>query len=74
MRSAINQRLVDDLSGTRLLNEVILILKESRALKYILRMKDLDILKFVSPQLIDISALKNIPAVLSGSISLPEEP
>jgi tRNA nucleotidyltransferase (CCA-adding enzyme) len=74
MRSAINQRLVDDLSGTRLLNEVILILKESRTLKYILRMKDLDLLQFVSPQLTDISALKNIPAVLSESISLPEEP
>jgi len=74
MRVAINQRLVNDLSGTRLLNEVILILKESRTLKYILRMKDLDILKFVSPQLIDISALKNIPAVLSEPVSLPEEP
>ena len=74
MRSAINQGIVDDLSGTRLLNEVILILKESRTLKYILRMKDLDILKFISPQLIDISALKNIPAVLNESISLPEEP
>jgi tRNA nucleotidyltransferase (CCA-adding enzyme) len=74
MRSAINQRLVDGLSGTRLLNEVILILKESCTLKYILRMKDLDLLQFVSPQLTDISALKNIPTVLSESISLPEEP
>jgi tRNA nucleotidyltransferase (CCA-adding enzyme) len=74
MRSAINHRLVDDLSGTRLLNEVILILKESCTLKYILRMKDLDLLQFFSPQLTDISALKNISAVLSESISLPEEP
>lgn len=74
MKAAVNQRLVDALSGTRLLNEVILILKERCALKYILRMKDLDLLQFVSPQLIDISALKNIPAVLSESISLPEKP
>jgi tRNA nucleotidyltransferase (CCA-adding enzyme) len=74
MKAAINQRLVDALSGTRLLNEVILILKERCALKYILRMKDLDLLQFVTPQLIDISALKNIPAVLSKPISLPEKP
>ncbi|HIJ50214.1 MAG TPA: CCA tRNA nucleotidyltransferase [Nitrospinae bacterium] len=76
MKAAINKRLVDSLSGTRLLNEMILILKESHPLKYVLRMKELGLLQFVSPQMIDIQALKNIPAVLSWaeSISLPEEP
>lgn len=76
MKVAINKRLVDALSGTRLLNEVILILKESHPLKYILRMKELDLLQFVSPQMMDIQALKKIATVLSWaeSISLPEKP
>jgi tRNA nucleotidyltransferase (CCA-adding enzyme) len=76
MREAIKKRLVDSLSGTRFLNEMILILKENHPLKYILRMKELGLLQFVSPQMMDTQALKNIPIVLSGieSISLPEEP
>lgn len=76
MRVAIKKGLVDSLSGTRLLNEIILVLKESQPLKCILRMKDLDLLQFLSPQMMDTRALEKISAVLSWAetISLPEEP
>jgi len=76
MKVAIKKRLVDSLSGTRLLNEMILILKENHPLKCILRMKELGLLQFVSPQKMDIQALEKIPTVLSWAefVSLPEEP
>ena len=76
MKVAIKKRLVDSLSGTRLLNETILILKESHPLKCILRMKALGLLQFVSPKMINIQALEKIPAVLSWAefVSLPDKP
>jgi tRNA nucleotidyltransferase (CCA-adding enzyme) len=76
MKAAINKRRVDSLSGTRLLNEIVLILKESHPLKCILRMKELGLLQFVSPQKIDVQALEKISDVLSWAefISLPEKP
>jgi tRNA nucleotidyltransferase (CCA-adding enzyme) len=75
MKVAIKKRLVDSLSGTRLLNEIILILQENHSLKCILRMEELGLLQFVSPQ-IDIQAVEKIPAVLAWAefISLPEKP
>ena len=80
MRVAIKKRLVDSLSGARLLNEITLILKEKYPLKYILRMKEFDLLKFISSQIIldsaDLEALEKIETVLSWTqtISLPEKP
>ena len=76
MKVAIKKRLVDSLSGTRLLNEIILILNENHPLKCILRMKELGLLQFVSPQMMVEQALEKIPAVLSWAefISLPEKP
>jgi len=80
MKVAIKKRLVDSLSGTRLLNEITLILKEKHPLKYILRMQEFDLLKFVSSQIIldsaDLKALGKIETVLSWAetISLPEKP
>ena len=76
MTVAIKKRLVDSLSGTRLLNEIILILNENHPLKCILRMKELGLLQFVSPQMMVVQALEKIPAVLSWAefISLPEKP
>jgi len=80
MKVAIKKRLVDSLSGTRLLKEITLILKEKHPLKYILRMKEFDLLKFISFQIIldsvDLEALEKIETVLSWSetISLPEKP
>lgn len=80
MKVAIKKKLVDSLSGTRLLNEVVLILKEKNPLKCILRMKEIGLLQFVSTQMAsspdDIGALEKIEAVLSRAeiISLPEKP
>ena len=80
MRVAVKKRMVDSLSGTRLLNEITLILKEKSPLKYILRMKEFDLLKFISSQIIldstDLEALEKIETVLSWTetMSLPEKP
>ena len=80
MRVAVKKRLVDSLSGTRLLNEITLILKEKYPLKYILRMKEFDLLKFISSQIIldstDLEALEKIETVLSWTetMSLPGKP
>ncbi len=76
MKVAIKKRLVDSLSGTRLLNELILILKESQPLKCVLRMKELGLLQFVSLQMGDIQALEKIQSILSWAefVSLPDEP
>jgi tRNA nucleotidyltransferase (CCA-adding enzyme) len=76
MKVAIKKRLVDSLSGTRLLNEIILILKEKQPLKCILRMKEFGLLQSVSPQMMDLQALEKITTVLSWAefISLPEKP
>ena len=80
MRAAIKKDIVDSLSGTRLLNEITLILKEKHPLKYILRMKEFDLLKYKSSLIIldsaDLEALERIEMVLSWTetISLPEKP
>ena len=80
MRAAIKKDIVDSLSGTRLLNEITLILKEKHPLKYILRMKEFDLLKYKSSLIIldsaDLEALERIETVLSWTetISLPEKP
>ncbi len=80
MKVAIKKRLVESLSGTRLLNEVILILKENNPLSCILRLKELDLLQFISPQMltssIDHQALEKIEGVFSWAeiVSLPEKP
>ncbi len=80
MKVAIKKRLVDSLSGTRLINELILILKENRPLNCIMRMKELELLQFVSPQMmsdpLDISAMERIESILSWAefVSLPEVP
>jgi len=80
IKGAIKKKMVDLLSGTRLLNEIILILKEKNPLNCILRMKTLDLLTFISPQMIlsptDIMALEKIEALVvwAETICLPEKP
>ena len=80
MRAAIKKDIVDSLSGTRLLNEITLILKEKHPLKYILRMKEFGLLKYKSSLIIldsaDLEVLERIETVLSWTetISLPEKP
>ena len=80
MRGAIKKGLVDSLSGTRLLNEITLILKEKHPFKHILRMKEFDLLKFISSQIIldsaELETLGKIEKVLSWTEtkSLTEKP
>jgi len=80
MRGAIKKALVTSLSGTRLLKEITLILKERDPLKHILRMKEFDLLKFISAQIIldsaDLEALGKIETVLlwAETIFLTEKP
>ena len=80
MKGAIKKKMVGFLSGTRLLNEIKLILKEKNPLNCILRMKTLALLPFLSPQMIlspiDITALEKIEilVVWAETISLPEKP
>lgn len=80
MQVAIKKNLVDSLSGTRLLNEILLILKEKAPLNCILRMKEFGLLQFISSAMMaessDFSALERIEKVLSWGemVSLPEEP
>ena len=80
MKGAIKKKMVGFLSGTRLLNEIKLILKEKNPLNCILRMKALSLLPFISPQIIlsstDITALEKIAklVVWVETIYLPEKP
>jgi len=80
MQAAIKKKLVNLLSGKRLLNEIILILKEKHPISCILRMQELALLRLVSPQMIlssaDIVTLEKIEALVAWAetISLPEEP
>tara|TARA_A100001037_G_scaffold247191_1_gene229082 strand:- start:358 stop:1707 length:1350 start_codon:yes stop_codon:yes gene_type:complete len=80
MKDAIKKNMVGLLSGTRLLNETILIMKEENPLNCILRMKELDLFQSMFSQLVlnsvDLQAMEKIEVVLTWveSISLPEKP
>ncbi len=51
LRGAVRMGFLDRVGGRRVLNELILILKESDPLPAVLRMADLDLLKFIHPAL-----------------------
>lgn len=51
MRTSIKKNLVDSLSGTRLFNEIKLLLNEKKAVDCIRRMQEFDLFKFVSPEM-----------------------
>ena len=80
MRTTIKKRLVDSLSGTRLFNEIKLLLKEKRPMNCIRRMQEFDLLQFVSPKMLkdhkDLETLERLESVFSwaGMITLPREP
>ena len=80
MRTTIKKRLVDSLSGTRLFNEIKLLLKEKRPMNCIRRMQAFDLFQFVSPDMLKgrkaLEALENLESVFSwaGMITLPREP
>jgi len=51
IKSAVNMRLFHRLTGERIYTEIILLFSEAEPLKVLLRMKDLDLLKFIHPNL-----------------------
>ena len=52
MKIAVKKRLVDQLSGSRLLNEIILILKENNPVACVRRMGEFSLFQFISPNLL----------------------
>jgi tRNA nucleotidyltransferase (CCA-adding enzyme) len=67
MRSAIKKHLVDSLSGTRLFNEIKLLLKEKRPIDCLRRMQEFDLFQFVSPEMLeaheDFEVLKRLESI-----------
>jgi tRNA nucleotidyltransferase (CCA-adding enzyme) len=80
MRNAIKKRLIDSLSGTRLFNEIKLLLKEKRPTNCIRRMQEFNLLQFVSPEMLknekDLEVLERLESVFSWAdmIALPRKP
>jgi tRNA nucleotidyltransferase (CCA-adding enzyme) len=69
MHSTIKKRLVDSLSGTRLFNEIKILLKEKVPMDCIRRMQDLGLFQFVSPEMLqvpkDIDVLERLESAFS---------
>jgi len=75
MKTAVKKRLVDQLSGSRLLNEIVLILKESRPVSCIRRMQEFSLLAFISPKMLvdnrGLEILDRVADVLSWAKMVP---
>jgi tRNA nucleotidyltransferase (CCA-adding enzyme) len=75
MKIAVKKRLVDELSGSRLLNEIVLIMKENQPVPCIRRMREFSLLQFISPNLLlDTRALEildRVEGVLSWAKIVP---
>jgi len=75
MKIAVKKRLVDQLSGSRLLNEIILILKENKPVPCIRRMREFSLLSFISPQMLanirGLEILDRVEDVLSWAKMVP---
>ena len=69
MRNTIKKRLVDSLTGTRLFNEIKLLLNEKRQMDCIRRMQELELFQFVSPEMLaareDLEVLERLESVFS---------
>ena len=80
MRSTIKKRLVDSLSGTRLFNEIKLLLKEKRPMDCIRRMQGFDLFQFISPEMLkaskDLEVLERLESVFpwADRVIVPEKP
>ncbi len=80
MKQAINKRLMDKLSGTRLFNELRLLLDDGEAMKCLRRLRELDLLKFIHPAVAkrpdDFEVLERIDEALSwaGISPFPKNP
>jgi tRNA nucleotidyltransferase (CCA-adding enzyme) len=80
VRNTIKKRLVDSLSGTRLFNEIKLLLKEKNSVDCIRRMRELDLFHFVSPEMLkdpkELEILEKLESIFSWAamINLRKEP
>ncbi len=77
LKNAVKKKLVDRLSGHRLFNELVSILKEKNPLDCVLRMDELNLLQFIHPNLLKSpnswDHLEKIGDVLSLSKMIPHE-
>ena len=82
LQNAVKKRIVDELSGHRFYNEIISILKEKKPLECIRRMQELDLLKFIHPNILQdpdgMELLQRVEKALSlatmfASTDKPEE-
>lgn len=75
MKTAVKKRLVDKLSGSRFLNELVLILKEDRPVPCIRRMMEFSLLRFISPKTLagepGLKVLERVGEVTSWATTVP---
>jgi len=71
IKRAVKKKFIEKLSGTRLYNELVLILKEPKPLNCLQRMKELDLLQFIHPKVLkhkkDIEVIERVQEVFSLS-------
>ena len=75
IKNAVKKKLVDRLSGHRLLNELIPMLKEKKPLRCIRRMQDLGLLQFIHADLLQTmqgwKILRKVEEAVAGSKMVP---
>lgn len=75
MKIAVKKRLVDQLSGSRILNEIILILKEDLPVACVRRMREFALLQFISPKMLaedrGLEILDRVEGVLAWAKMVP---
>ena len=71
IKNAVKKKFIEKLSGARLYNELVLILKEPNPLTCLLRMKELDLLQFIHPKVLkhkkDFGVIESVQEVFSLS-------
>ena len=74
MRTCIKNNLVDSLSGTRLFNEIKLLLNEKKTIDCIRRMQEFDLFQFVSPKMFNepqnLEVLERLDSIFLSSLPL----
>ena len=71
IKNAVKKKFIEKLSGARLYNELVLILKEPNPLDCLRRMKELDLLQFIHPKVLkhkkDFDVIESVQEVFSLS-------
>jgi len=75
MQTAVKKKLVDQLSGSRFLNEIVLILKEENPLSCLKRMKEFSLFPCIAPKMLNgsksLGILERVGDVLSWAKMVP---